>query len=535
MVLNVNKLLGLRPCPTFLSILLGNLFFFAIFAYILPITFEDNDDVLMLLFASGKYTGTPEAHLVFINYIYGFFVSTLYSITTKIEWYTVLFSILHIVSLSVILREVLEKNIAKVYKLLFLFLFYAFEIRLIISFQFTTTAALTALSGSILLLRTNSFEKMAGAIVLIIASLIRFEACILVLTVVAPVFVFKIFESKRLLLKTSVYLLISLFFILFCKYVDYQIYNQNVTWSYYQQYNMYRGKINDNPNKEKILNDLPQGVSATDYRLLLTFMPDPQKINTAKIKLIYERLKQLDSIEKWRNIVPTFYAYSRILALALVFLTLLFYNNIENSKRTVIILSLFLFLTSIVFVSLEGKFKYRVFLSAFIPLFFVVYHQIGNYKSKILSRFTLFVGFLFVSFFSFKTYELTQERICWRQHEYIEQKTLLNNYLKDKNNSIVPFGADLSIDFYPAFQVSKHFNQQQIFFSGWASSIPFNAYRYNSYLDLINRHALFFEKKNISKNLALILSSILHNHGIKASVMVESQSENYAIIKIYTN
>ena len=106
----------------FLFILILNIIFFILCSYILPIRFEENDDITMLLFASGKYTGTPESHLVFINYIYGLFVSFLYSLTGKIEWYTILFAIIHIISLSVIVWSVITKNIKKIYKILFVIL-----------------------------------------------------------------------------------------------------------------------------------------------------------------------------------------------------------------------------------------------------------------------------------------------------------------------------------------------------------------------------------------------------------------------------
>jgi hypothetical protein len=49
----------------FLSLLFANCLFFILAAYLLPIRAEENDDVIMLLFASGKYTGTPK--LICVN------------------------------------------------------------------------------------------------------------------------------------------------------------------------------------------------------------------------------------------------------------------------------------------------------------------------------------------------------------------------------------------------------------------------------------------------------------------------------------
>ena len=60
-------------------LLLVNAIFFVLAAYLLPIRFQDNDDSLMCLIASGNYSGTPDAHLVFINYFYGLIVKIFYS------------------------------------------------------------------------------------------------------------------------------------------------------------------------------------------------------------------------------------------------------------------------------------------------------------------------------------------------------------------------------------------------------------------------------------------------------------------------
>ena len=50
---------------TLAAILLFNIAFFAIIANLLPIRFEENDDVLMASIANGTYLGEPDCHLVF--------------------------------------------------------------------------------------------------------------------------------------------------------------------------------------------------------------------------------------------------------------------------------------------------------------------------------------------------------------------------------------------------------------------------------------------------------------------------------------
>lgn len=48
-----------------------NILLIIFLSLILPLRFEENDDVMILLFSSGNYTGQPENILVFMNIIYG--------------------------------------------------------------------------------------------------------------------------------------------------------------------------------------------------------------------------------------------------------------------------------------------------------------------------------------------------------------------------------------------------------------------------------------------------------------------------------
>ena len=76
-------------------VLAANILFFALMAWLLPMGFEENDDVMMCMIANGAYSGTPDYHLVYINVLYGMVLAGLYSLTTAIEWYTLAFAVLH--------------------------------------------------------------------------------------------------------------------------------------------------------------------------------------------------------------------------------------------------------------------------------------------------------------------------------------------------------------------------------------------------------------------------------------------------------
>ncbi len=50
-------------------------------------TYAIADDVIMRDIASGAFTGTPDGHLIFIQYVLGFAVSRLYLLNRSVDWY----------------------------------------------------------------------------------------------------------------------------------------------------------------------------------------------------------------------------------------------------------------------------------------------------------------------------------------------------------------------------------------------------------------------------------------------------------------
>ena len=85
-------------------VLAFNIVYFTVLALALPLTFEENDDVMMAMIANGSYSGTPDCHLVYINVIYGWVLTLLYGLTRAIEWYTLSFAVLHVLSGTQLLR-----------------------------------------------------------------------------------------------------------------------------------------------------------------------------------------------------------------------------------------------------------------------------------------------------------------------------------------------------------------------------------------------------------------------------------------------
>ena len=244
-------------------LVLLNAAFFAFIAWFMPIRYEQNDDIMMCMIANGLYTGTPDAHLVYINALYGQLLVWLYTWTHAIEWYTVIFAGLHILSMSVIDYTVLRSNHSGYLKALWLAFLYVMWIRIIISFQFTTTAGLVCLAGILLLMRQGWRNLLLGSGLVLVASLIRFHSAALVSLLMAPVVVYHWGREWRRYVP-----MIVLFMLVIGGRVGNRMYYQSDEWKYYREYNTIRANMTDNPNartRRSRLSIVPQFLPRSQY------------------------------------------------------------------------------------------------------------------------------------------------------------------------------------------------------------------------------------------------------------------------------
>jgi hypothetical protein len=520
----------------FLWLLIFNLIFFIVAAYLLPSRFEENDDVFMLLFASGKYSGTPEAHLVFINYIYGLLLKLLYTWNNHIEWYSVLFAFFHVVSMSVISCVIVtEQKILRRYRILFLIVVYLIEIKFILLFQFTTTATLCALAGILLITRHKKYQQIAGILLFIIAGLIRFDAAFLVLLIISPVFLKFIFVNKKIVVSNSaLFMLAAIFVVLITKYIDYQSYQQTNDWKYYRQYNQARGSINDNPYTGQLVK-FPDSIPAYDYALLLNFFPDGQILNLGKLNSLKAMLKNVSLNDYILSFISSlrFYYFVFITLIICLLLSLFLTNN--PSDRFRLGLSLVIFLATLFYINTFGRIKSRVFLSAVIVLLFVIFFSLTNLKKNK-------TNYLFGTILVFLSLILAKENyFTWsfakkyRQNHFSQQQKILSEYLEDSSHIIIPFANNWAIQYYFPFAISDYFKSNQIFFSSWLTNIPLNEGKFESYLDIVNGKAIFLNKNTYNYTCNLLQKSIKYNYGIDVHPTIELETKDYAIVRLVTN
>ncbi len=114
------------------------------------IFFETNDDRIITEILSGAMTGVPEAHTYYVGCFFGIPLSMLYRLTTAVPWYGGMLVLFEFICCFFIADAFLSHCRHKkdcFFALIFIMLIYASSFYIIAGIQFTSTAAMLAVTG----------------------------------------------------------------------------------------------------------------------------------------------------------------------------------------------------------------------------------------------------------------------------------------------------------------------------------------------------------------------------------------------------
>jgi len=512
----------IKSTPWFQSLLLfiGNVLFFITAALLLPVMFEDNDDTTMVWIANGIYSGTPDCHLVFINSIYGKFLAALYSWVSSIEWYCVLFALWQIISMTVIANFIRHKfNNPKVRYISYT-LFYLFWLLIIVRFQFTTTAAITAFA-SVLLMYDRKF--IGGGILFLIAFMVRYSAAGLVGLVFAPMLIgeFRL-EIKKCYIPLCVILLLAAG----VQYADSFAYRDS-NWSSFMALSKQRGRINDNPNAWRGRQQLPKGLSETNYDLITAFAMDPMVVTADDVKDVADKLEHTSLRHKLKNAWNTCVTRYYIWFLAIGALVVIIFLKTKQYFRWTIISTYLIWFGLLCLIAFNASSKYRVFLTSLMPMLGALLLSLSKIKEhgRIFNYYAISI-LIFLAIYGFILPISKQVNKIHHSIDIItEQLTLYN---KRGNNKIVPCGADLSVELLPPFSLYKSIDKESFINPYCMAGSPLTP-EYMSYRDFLDNELLLFESKPYNADLRL--KAIKENYNINAHVKVFAESEHYVLLK----
>lgn len=285
MVFRAKKISALENTAvrTWILILLHGIVMLAILLFC-DVKYEVSDDFVMELIASGAFSGTPDAHLMFCSYLWGQFLTVLYRLCGGVSWYffaQIAVCFFSCCALSYYLAHTMRFPLC-ILVTVFIAAFFSRDMYLLP--QFTKTAAIAIASGGCLFTWSVFYQKgkgctLAGAALVILGCLLRHNA---IYVVGAYLFIYVLFETICLFRKhrrdlrkkaRSIYaaggiLLLLIFALRWCNNMAYK---SDQEYRYYIDYSYARALIVDYPLPEYSVcgTELEKiGISENDYQLI---------------------------------------------------------------------------------------------------------------------------------------------------------------------------------------------------------------------------------------------------------------------------
>lgn len=477
----------------------------------------------MAWIASGNYFGSPDYHLVFINVIYGLFVSLLYKILPSIEWYTILFLICHVISITILLCTVLRIRTNKTTKILIIAILYILETKMLMALQFTTTAGITATASLFLILSRDKKEMLIGLSLFILASLIRFHAAMLVGLVFLFFYPLYISLFKFHLLQFII-LVIACVFATSFNLIDRVIYKTHPEWNYFYEYNKIRGKINDNPNAWRVSNNLPQNIHQDDVKLLTWyFFSDPNLLDLNTLKTIHATINEqtkynnISSLKKIKNIPISLYdnlpSFIIIIPLYIYFLL-----GCYGKRKKLLYTSSFVGMLIIFsIISLDAIVKDRAWICAIIPFIFLSFVLINPMIPK--RNYILVVSLLGASWFCHQSYMSTEKK------ESIKNEFKI---LKTKTDTTILIGDPFTSTIDPMRLKDNYVDTYSI---GWTTMMPNR--EHISYTKLVEKQIpIIIETTAFDDFCTTLQSSLQVHYNLYTTPNILHKTDNYIIFSL---
>ena len=509
-------------------VLVCNIVLFAILAAVLPLGFEENDDVMMCMIANGTYSGAPDAHLMYINVLYGAVLAFLYNVLPLLEWYTFSFAVLHILSMSVIVYCILTTpNRATWERVLWILILYVLWARIIIALQFTTTAGIVCLAGCMLLLRPSAKARWSGVVFVVIGALIRFFAAGLVGLLMAPIIVY----TYRLEWRRYIAIVVMLIAVVGCRFTNHYLYDRDPEWKYFREYTILRAQLNDNPNAYKMTpSAMPENIDPMDYQLMLRFIPDGEQMDLPAIRQLSALVGNVPLREQVHNLHRLDkYAVEVVILLALLVLMLLTTQN--RDKRIFLALYTLFIMMLIVHVSLDGFLKNRVFLCILIPLLttdFMLLPDTTGLKRK--WGICLAIGVLSCWY----GYQIHSERTTaeYNRYTWTHLQEPLLAYVPD-SAYVTTIGTSMMMEAVNPWQVWPYPCRKYTL--GWMTFSPLNKPVGHSYRALLRDDMYVFTDVNyVNPHTALqrVCEQIGKHYGVPVQIEWKARNGKYAIVKV---
>lgn len=353
--------------------------------------YETSDDYIMATVMAGAYDGNPNPYMIYINVLWGYFLLPFYHLLPQISWYLLSQLFLCFCSFTAVTYLLLKKMdtlMALMISILFITLF-SNDAYLVV--QFTKTAILAVMSGSVLFLdglfygnRQYKKEIFTGGLLVFAGSLIRYSVIYIAggfLILILLIEITKIIVKKNWKKNYQVVVvgLVLLGTVVAANEFDQFIYNQNEEYRFFREYGDARGKIvdkRDNGFQACAEEFKKMGLTENDYKLLRTWnFADPDFFTLERMEKIqkiindYQTEQGFDRDEvKYALRQRNFGAYPSLWGcIILVLLTIIFMKRYWIASLLAAGLGYLYFY----YFAASGKIVYRVEYAVFVCIFLV--------------------------------------------------------------------------------------------------------------------------------------------------------------------
>ena len=168
-------------------------------------SYASNDDVMLRNIANGTYSGTPDAHMIYIMYPLGVLFATLYRILPIVEWYDVFSVGIHYLCWFLILLRVTylgkQKSIRICYGLVTAAILIVFDLQYLIMGHYTVLAGVIA-STAVLYFVTmdlegkSTFSRILVIVLLLLCLLLRKQVFLLALPIGGIIFLARLIQAE---------------------------------------------------------------------------------------------------------------------------------------------------------------------------------------------------------------------------------------------------------------------------------------------------------------------------------------------------
>lgn len=506
----------------------------AIMPFCMTCVHASPDDDLMLLFASGAYTGKPSPYLIYSNIIYGCFISSLYKMTPSIEWYSVIQYMLHMFSICVILRGLLQTGINKVLKVLSIIVVLIVSVGCGACLQYTFLAAELSFASIVILLTSKGHKRyILAAFVFWISTLVRLTGAVLPYMICLPILIFPFHLKDCSIKKRCLYLCYLIPLMAFTYLTDKVLYENNEDWKKFVQYNNQRQYINDNPSEKECISLFKAGTAQrNESELMICYRTQDGTILSQKeMKEMVELLngKRIGNIKK--SFYGYYYTYNygiRIIVTLFVGILALFYIN--NKQKIWIItastVSLFMFILANLYLMSRSRPKEPVMLALILCLIFVFVYYLVQIELKRLN--IVLCGLMVLGTAAWLTKSFVESRNIINENLIINKHLeYLSGQTRDKkilfhNNTY--FQSDM-------FRLSQSIVGRKIVRSGWTTNSPHTKRYYEGIKSLYDRQLPFIYNTNCEHYIKICDSVMKYHYGIDCRRVIIFHSGDFVLAK----